>query len=551
MGNTEKHSCIAVAEALRAAGIRHAVLSPGSRDVPMMTAMECCPDFETHVAVDERSAAFAALGMAAASGNAVALVCTSGTAPLNYAPAVAEAYYRQIPLVVITCDRPAAAIDRDLCQTIRQPGIYANFIKEIFDIGTDDEAAAALYTACIAASLALSAPQGPVHLNLRLDEPLGGMSDACPQFEPQISVAGVPIAADSLIDEVARETVGRRVLIIAGSFAGGYISESLLNGQAHVVVLSELQSNLNRGCGGIIRDMDGTFARLADKTAARLDVVITMGCSFVSGRIKKWLSSLSGLRHIHVGPRPFPPDTFGCLERCIPCEPLDFMSRLLARLETDTSASLFRRLWTEAAKAARTDSRRLLDSAPWCDFVATGMLMDAIPMEYNLHLSNGMAVRYAQFFDVPRLGRCDCNRGVSGIDGSTSTAIGQALVSSSPTVLLSGDMSFQYDIGALSLRFIPPTMRMAVLNNGGGGIFDTIAATKTNPCGKRFFSDPMNLPLKDLCRAYGFDYYPVRSRAEMQATLPRWLAPALRPAVLDCITDSATGAAILDKYLLK
>ena len=542
--------CAAVVSVLRSCGaVRHAVLSPGTRNVPLLVAFDADPHIDCKVVVDERSAAFVALGMADATGSPVAIACTSGTAPLNYAPALAEAYYRQIPIFAVTADRPSEWVDQDDSQTIRQPGIFANYVKATYDLPVDASPRYVKRMLHDAASMALAAPRGPVHINVQIADPGGDMADCVaddilPVHQSDVTLPVSECSADDLARHIAS---GQKILVVAGfsdEHLDGAVERLLTHG--NVAVLAE-------PCAGIhacdaVHNIEPALAALRRTPDAVPDVVVTVGGSIVSGVLKQWLRALPDIELYCVKTTPAAIDCYGQRYRHVQAFAAEFLSRVCDRAGQPVADAGYGRLWRDASKAAAARLSGYCSTAEWSALGAMNLIHAALPAGVNLQLSNGMAVRYAEMFDFAACRRICCNRGVSGIDGSSSTAIGFASASQAPTVFISGDMSFQYDIGALAITFIPDNFRMIVLNNGGGGIFKYIKATRDIAAGPRWYDAPVNLPLRALASAYGFGYFRADAAEGFMATFDKFMS-APGAAILEIVTDAATDAEILRNFL--
>ncbi|MDO4319796.1 MAG: 2-succinyl-5-enolpyruvyl-6-hydroxy-3-cyclohexene-1-carboxylic-acid synthase [Bacteroidales bacterium] len=546
--------CARVVSVLGQCGrVGHAVLSPGSRDVPLLVAFDNCQTIDCRVVIDERSAAFVGLGIADATGRPVAIVCTSGTAPLNYAPALAEAYYRNVPLIAVTADRPAEWIDQDDSQTIRQPGIFSNFVKATYDLPVGASLRYVDRMLHDAVATALTHPQGPVHINVQVDNPDGKtveVSDDC-QCRPvhRRDFSGLPVPEPAVAELARLVADGKKVLIVAGYMPRDPAMDNALGrllDNANVVVVAESGANLR--LGNIIYNVEPTIAAVSGNDFARPDVVVTIGGSIVSGVLKKWLRDLPGVRLYCIKETAAAIDCYGQDYCHVQSTASSFLDRL-AVMSHGNVTSDYRRIWLDAssvAAARRDDYKR---SAQWSAMVAVSTLIDMLPDDINLQLSNGMAVRYAAMSDCRRFATVSCNRGVSGIDGSTSTAIGFASVARSQTVFVTGDMSCQYDIGAFGLNFIPDDFKIVVLNNGGGGIFKYIKATRDIVEGPRWYDAPMNLPIEGLSGAYGFNYFSAASTAELEAVFAGFMsAPG---AILEIVTDAVTDVRVLNDFYRK
>lgn len=565
MRNTAKKVARMIASLLCAHGVKEAVISPGSRNAPLIVAVERHPRINTRVVIDERSAAFIALGMSNAAGSSpVALVCTSGTAPLNYAPAIAEAFYRHAPLVVITADRPSEWIDQDDSQTIKQPGIYNNFIKGSFDIPVESDEPDRMWminrTVNDAISLATDGLPGPVHINVRLADPLGDIeeiddNDIYGDETRCINICGNSYQIDSVSIANLSEQIKSpaKVLVLAGFMEPCGLDDALnrLAQQPNIVVMHEAQSNLHKN-NTFISNIDATLRYIGAELDERYtpDIVITSGGSLTSRMVKEWLRRCPSLKHWSIGVNDHAIDCFRKLSLRLSVPPAIALKALADGLENQQPAAdiEFKRYWLDAKIKSSESAEEWAQQSPWCDFKAVHSLLKALPERYNLQLSNGTAVRYVQLFDYSKASRIDCNRGVSGIDGCTSTAIGSALMSRNPTVLITGDMSMQYDIGALACTFIPANFKIVVLNNGGGGIFRFIRTTRNLEELQRDFVADVRLPLAKLSEAYGFNYYSAADESEFDHVINDFFEDNSRPSILEIATDGELSASNLRNF---
>lgn len=563
---TDKVSCRIVASLLQRHGVKEAIVSPGSRNAPMIMALDACRDINLTVVVDERPAAFMALGMAISLQKPVALVCTSGTALLNYAPAIAEAYYRKAPLIVISADRPVEWIDQDDSQTLRQFEALANYVKGSYNIPADcDTATGEWYVNRIVNDAILTATSdctGPVHINLQLDAPLGRTSQMnSGRWEERTIEMLSSSRAMSTADAErlgAQIDAAQKVLVIAGfQHSDPRLCDTLrhLSNRGNIVVMTETVANLS--APEFIGDIDAVLSSLddAELEALRPDIVITFGGAIVSRFVKQYLRRFAPPQHWHVGLSHTTIDCFQALTLRVEVAPEYFFECIdsaldrLTHIDVVASTSDYHERWMSRADHARTLHRRFTDSAPWSDLVAVDTLFKALPEGVQLHLSNGTSVRYAQLFPPKGCLSCDCNRGVSGIDGCTSTAIGAALARpEAMTLLLTGDMCARYDVGALGVGCIPPTFRMVVLNNGGGGIFRFIDATRSMPILDQYLVADSPFPLGKIAEAYGMEYIEVASKAELEAALPLYFAPSQHPKVLSITTSGDVSASTLRDY---
>ncbi|MCM1483354.1 MAG: 2-succinyl-5-enolpyruvyl-6-hydroxy-3-cyclohexene-1-carboxylic-acid synthase [Muribaculaceae bacterium] len=539
-------------------GVRYAVVSPGSRNAPILVALSR-DKAGLHVVpvIDERSAAFVALGIASVTGKPVVLVCTSGTALLNYAPAVAEAYYRRIPLIVISADRPAAWIDQDDSQTLRQPGALANFTKRNYDLTSVSDGENLWYANRAindALLCAMDAPSGPVHINIQLSEPLGAMSSE-PLPRQRVIRAVEPRHGFTVAESraIGRELASPcRVMILAGFHNPDMVLNRALcrlSLMPNVVVLCETISNLHSP--RFISAIDSTLSVMSREELHDLkpDVIITLGGALVSRHVKQYIRSHPPREHWHVSESDRVVDCFQSLTRRIIMPPALLFRQLASAMQPHRAPCSYAHLWEVVSQRAFSMHQAYVARAPWTDLKAFATFIPMIPRRWNVHFSNGTPIRYAQLFGRHEYHRCDCNRGVSGIDGCTSTAIGASLaVSSTVTLLITGDMSASYDVGALASRCITPRFKMIVMLNSGGGIFRFIGSTRSLPEREELFCVPPVLPFQELAAGYGFAYFSAASEEELRHEFPAFVAERDRPAIMAVECPPELSAEVLTGY---
>ena len=547
---TDKLQCQILVETMHFHGVNHAVVSPGSRNAPLIIALSRS-HIKTHIVVDERSAAYVALGMAQQLKAPVALVCTSGTALLNYAPAVAEAYYQKIPLIVVSADRPQEWIDQDDSQTIRQFKALDQFVKRSYDIPARcDDDTAVWYAERIAHDAMMEATslrRAPVHINVQLAEPLNGLTTE-PYKLRRIhhfpSYDG--ICRDDII-KLKEQLLHKRVMIIAGFMELNEPLRQALNAIAandYAVVLTETISNMADDF--TINAIDRTLLAI-DENDKRYypDVVITIGGAIVSRKIKAFLRKVKP-DHWYVGLNDVTVDCFQSLTRRIEANPDTFIPTLF---QDSLTVKSFCTIWQDAHTAGLRRHHKYLEKIGWSDMKAYETIFDFYqqnPDNLIMHLSNGTTIRYAQLFGDRVIAPNFCNRGVSGIDGCTSTAIGAAMVNG-PAVLITGDMSFLYDISALSAITPKLQLKIVVVDNGGGGIFRFIDSTSSLPELEKYFVVKRNLDVEKVAASFGIKTY----RADNADSLFEQLSNMMvedGPAVLVVKTDGKRSAEILKNY---
>jgi len=512
---TGKISAAILSELLYAHGVRDIVISPGSRNAPIVEALTRQGDFHLTTVVDERSSGFIGLGISIATRKPVAIVCTSGSAMLNYGPALAEAFYRSIPIIAITADRPVQWIDRMDSQTIRQAGTLSSVVKnqcDIPDINPSDSNQIWHANSLVNEVLlsAISTPQGPVHINMQFQQPLCGTEF---HLNPQRIVrtySGSERLTISQLESLMKNLTDKKILIVAGQMPADHRISKAFSKLAKidsVGIIAENISNLKVPDINLGIDRILSLPELSDDLCP--DVLISVGGNIISERFKSWIRNSKLKEHWHIGKMPVElPDTFRHLSKYIMADTAHFFSAMANYLERRNIRSEYSAGWRRISQAADSGLDSYIEKIPWCDMKAFARLLQMIPTDANLILSNGMSVRYSELFDAPFHSR-DCNRGVSGIDGCTSTALGEAIKYPGMTVLITGDMSFRYDIGALGLDIWPTRLKVVVLNNNGGDIFRMVRTTRSSSIREEFFSAPAStkLPIKELSEALGFEYY--------------------------------------------
>ena len=533
-------------------GMSHIVLSPGSRNAPLLIAASSRVELKKHIVVDERTAAFVALGIATTSGKPVGLVCTSGTALLNYAPAVAEAYYRNIPLIVISADRPEEWIDQDDSQTIRQFEALRNFVKNSYDLeasGLDEISPTGLANrlANDAMFTALSGPRGPVHINLRFPEPLGKLT-ACGRRSPRI-ITSVDVPREisrDVLKQLGEEARDKKILVVCGFMNPDHkMIRALkeLEEIPNVCVMAESLANFTGSEDAHVIDI--VLSRLTEEKEKLLapDIVVSVGGALVSRKLKEFLRR-SDARHWGVGFFKTTVDCFRSLSKRIEAEPAPFMRGLASVLRgvVDDATPTYAVNWRMERRSAIDRRERLVKEAPWCELKAFEILSRYLGRDMNLHLSNGTSVRYGQLFDFD-VHATYSNRGVSGIDGSTATAIGSAIEYSGTTILVTGDMSFSYDLGALGSNLAPDCFKIIVINNCGGAIFRFVGSTSSldEEIRERYFCADSHPPVKELADAFGWSYASASSEDQLNRVLPHFLSSDRR-GILEIKVPADTGA---------
>ena len=555
---TDHEICQMIVSVLKAHGVKHVVLSPGSRNAPLLVAFARDCDIKKYVIVDERSAAFVAAGIAQQCNAPVALVCTSGSAVLNYAPAVAEAYYQRLPLVVISGDRPIEWIDQNDSQTIRQNGVLANVVKRTYDVpaacGSDVERWWVNRMLNDAMTMTKRAPQAPVHINVQLREPLCGEAQRSLHKERIVTDVAVERKVDNAsMKHFANAIIGGlKIMVVVGMCKYDQKLNTALSQLAQLpnfVVLTETISNLHDS--RFIPTIDRTFQAVpyAERSEYAPDVLITFGGALVSRMIKQYLRKFSAAEHWRIGIEENLIDTIQNMTSIIDIEPAQFFGQLAESVAgTHNIASDYAQKWKRAESEAALRHAKYIDSIEWCDLKAFSHILPSVPADYNVQLSNGTTVRYAQLFDTPNIMKSNGNRGVAGIDGSTSTALGVSLADTSHnTVLITGDMSLSYDLNGMASQYNSGRFKIIVMCNGGGGIFRFIKGPSDLPELESCFEVSRDLPIDKYAAAFGFDYFCADSEQMLESVLPIFWSNN-EASILAVYTPKEKNALILRRY---
>lgn len=506
------------------AGITNVVISPGSRNAPLIIAFDEHPKIKTWLIHDERSAAFFALGISDATKQPVAICCTSGSAILNYAPAVAEAYYRRVPLLVLSADRPLSYIDIGDGQTIRQNNVLTNFVKASFSL-PDASVANQLQISNQLASEFLNEliaePQAPIHVNIPLEEPLYEVNEFDSKSIFLLKKTQSQILNDfelKIIEEIWVKSTKKLLLIGQQDFDLSLYHQLLpLLQKSDVAVLVENTTNLV-DFQKIVHCIDRTLALISEDELPNFapDLLITSGGAIISKKIKTYFRKHKPKNHWRVGKYLFEEDTFFALTKSYPVNMKEFVS-ILADIDY-LPESNFGNQWKQKDFFSADAHRTYLSKIDWCDLKAFEIILDFIPVNSVLHMSNSSVVRYCQLFNPDKTIRYYSNRGVSGIDGSSSTAVGFSAVNTKMNVLITGDVSFMYDSNALWNSYLPNNLIIILINNGGGGIFKILEGSNSS---KQidYFVAPHKMKAKNICEAFNLDYHTVSTANELKIAL--------------------------------
>lgn len=570
-----------VTQLCKAKNIKHIVLSPGSRNAPLTIGFTHDSFFKCYSIVDERAAAFFALGIAQQLQEPTAVVCTSGSAVLNYYPAVAEAFYSNIPLVVLSADRPKHLVGIGDGQTINQKNVFDNHILYSANLKLDlkdennipeheeipiiknlenkferflglqkdiqqfneEEINAAINTAIL--------KKGPVHVNIPFDEPLYNMVDT-PSVTPKVLN---PVLKPNKVEDYVIQSCledwnnATKKMILVGVNYPNEIDEQWLeeiSKDDSIVVFTETTSNLHHK--SFFPRIDQIIAPLNDGDLKKLqpDILVTFGGLIVSKKIKQFLRKYKPKQHWHIDAK-MANDTFFSLNNHIKLEPNTFFNLFLPKVKHYVKSDYLP--YFSAIKKHRIKMHKAyLSQIPFSDFTVFQKVLKSIPKHSVLQVSNSSAIRYTQLFNINKTIKVFCNRGTSGIDGSTSTAVGCAVVNNEPTVFITGDLSFFYDSNALWNNYMPNNFRIIVVNNSGGGIFRILPGHKNTENFDRYFETTHNLNAEHLCKMYGFTYLSASNANSLSEALNSFYNEHNQPKLLEIFTPKQVNDEILLNY---
>ena len=519
-------------------GVRHAVVSPGSRSTPIALEIANRQEIEMHIFHDERSAAFAALGIAKASGVPAILVCSSGTAAVEFHPAVVEAHHSETPILICTADRPAELQGVGAPQTIDQQNLYGVAIRKFVnaEVANDSESHTWRHIARDLFATSLGDVQGPVHLNLRFREPLMGFATNLPPRSANDAVITKKVALPSSrsLRKLNKALESENGLIIAGP--ENYRVESILRLAENLgwPIIADPRSGTRvpnklvvAGADAILRDED--FSK-----RLRPDVVLRFGTLPASKVVNSWLSG-SGANQVVITTTPSLTDP----DRQCSLHIVSDIDELCAGLVSVHSKESIRNRslsWLDKWIAAEDSAQKAINAAladePGLTEPGVARAIYAlVPEASHLVVSSSMPIRDVEWFGAPRNGlRVHANRGANGIDGVVSTAVGVALATRQPTTLLIGDIALLHDVnGLINLASRKIDLRIVVIDNNGGGIFSFLPQAQTLDEAKfeKIFGTPHDANIKMLAQAHQINTHELTNISDLAEVLSQrgpWLA---------------------------
>ncbi|GMN08709.1 2-succinyl-5-enolpyruvyl-6-hydroxy-3-cyclohexene- 1-carboxylic-acid synthase [Croceitalea sp. MTPC9] len=571
-------SAQAVVSACRATGIKNIIISPGSRNAPLTITFTEDSFFNCFSIVDERSAAFFALGIALQQKLPTALVCTSGSALLNYYPAIAEAFYSTIPLVVISADRPPYKIDVGDGQTIRQDNVFNRHIGYSANLKLDVSHAQKrlkLYAPDLLSkeqkdinaynkreiTQALNVvfqKKLPAHINVPFEEPLYDVE----VINEEVGFTQVLSETFEFIEEGVLSDIdsykklwrtAKKKMVLIGVNHPNEVEQELLDilgNDPSVLVFTETTSNLHHP--NFFPSIDSVIFPIeksdnSDTLFKELqpEILLTFGGLVVSKKIKAFLRNYKPKHHWHVDEvKAY--DTYFSLEHHFKTNPNKFLKFLL--FKNENVKSKYFDTWNSVKNDYERKRESYLKGIPFSDFSVFNQILKEIPNTYQVHLANSSTVRYSQLFNLNPSLRVFCNRGTSGIDGSTSTAVGAAVYEETPTLIITGDLSFFYDSNALWNNYIKNNFRIILINNSGGGIFRILPGAEDSENFSTFFETKHRTNAEFLCKQFGFEYTCAKDEDALKKAFLDFYDSSKAPKLLEIFTPRKLNDKILLGY---
>ena len=553
-----KQGIINIAEICAQKNLHEFIISPGSRSAPLTLAFLRHPQLTCRTIVDERSAAFIALGIAQQMRSPVAVVSTSGTSALNFGPAVAEAFYQQIPLLIFTADRPPEWIGQNDGQTIHQTEMFRNHCRESFELPVDDSHPDAKWQIERIISEAINTSlwpiPGPVHINVPLREPLYPKSEL--QYQEDCKIIDFTPTENILGEDVWEELAGiwnksEKKLIVAGMHKpDAKLSKHLeyLQQDKTVAILFDVTSNLHDSQK--IHHSDTILGTSSEEKLQKLapEFLITFGGPVVSKNLKLFLRKYRPKVHWQIQSFSQCIDTFQSLTRIVPVSPDYFFENIAKRIPEETIKTGFeitvqddsyRSFWMNQEIKAEQALQGFLTDIPHCEFSAMDVILRTLPQDSHLQLGNSFIIRLANYIGLSATKgiKVNSNRGTNGIDGTVGTAVGAALSTSKITTLVAGDLAFFYDRNALWHDHLPSNLRIIIINNFGGGIFRILDGSSELPELAKHFEVEHNLTARNTAHDFGLNYTLCVDTDNLQKNLTDFVQPQKKPAIFEIQTN--------------
>jgi len=537
-----------IAAICAAKGVKDAVVCPGSRCAPLTLSFARHPQINTRTISDERSAGFIALGIAQQTKRTVVLICTSGTAAYNFAPAVAEAYYQRIPLLILTADRPTEWIGQWDGQTISQQHIYGKHVLKFFQLPQEYDHADSRWAIERSVNEAVNISQGnikgPVHINVPLREPLYENVSFSKEIRVIEQLNSKPALSQKVVHQLSSQlNEFKKVLLVGGQNDLNVDLISALGNLSDFAIIGDVISNLHP-IPSVVRYADSFLPALDEKTKSDLkpDLLITIGQSVISKNLKIFLRANKPRAHWHIDESTEEIiDPFQSVTTLIRHSPEDLFAALSKTIQTNESRKEYSKRWTNLDLRAAQATSDFFNSNISGELAFVDRVLKSIPDHTYLHLANSMSVRYANFCGLAgnKKGvQVYSNRGTSGIDGCTSTVVGHAISTHEIHTLITGDVAFFYDRNAFWNNYLTPNLRIILLNNHGGAIFGVIDGPGATTEADEYFITKQPLTAKHLATEFNLDYKSISNAENIASILDEFYKMGDRPKILEFESNS-------------
>lgn len=546
---SDKKNIQQLAALLYDAEIKHIVVCPGSRNAPLIQTLAATPHNHCYEVTDERSAGFFALGLIQEFQEPVAVCCTSGSALLNLAPAVAEAFYQPLPLLVISADRPQAWIGQMDGQTLPQPGVFNKLARKSVTLPEPVTKEDEWYSKRLINEALMALVKdggGPVHINMPISEPLFNFTAATLPDEHIMTYVDMKREMPIMSGMVAEWIETKHPLIIIGQLPPDkklqeYIAT--ISKKHHAVVLHEHLSNCSQEETDGITHFDEILFSDNNRRKFVPDLVITIGGHIVSKRLKEFLRRCSSVYHWHFSASGEMSDLFQCLDILIKASPDEALKcfaddDMMPQKDIEDYRIRYWNNWQDAQKKVCERAATFTDYR-FSDLLIVKTFLEAVPESSALQVANSSMVRNIQLFDLPKHCKVYCNRGINGIEGSLSTAVGYASVHKGLTFALTGDLSFFYDQNALWNNHLSPNLRVLLINNQGGQIFRHLPGLKTSEIREQYIAGAHATTAKGISEQSHCQYLCAHTIEELNEVLPAFISThSTAPIILEVFTDS-------------
>lgn len=535
---SDKENVNILTSLLVAHGVSHAVLCPGSRNAPLVHNLNACEHIQCYPVTDERSAGFFALGLSQAVKAPVAICVTSGSALLNLAPAVTEAFYQHTPLVILSADRPEEQIDQLMGQTLPQPDALGRMVRTSVSLPEPKDDAQRRYCNRLV-NEALTAMHcgegGPVHINIPISEPLFNFSVPILPQERSIvlHIAGLSSDAAALLKQATAQA--ERPLLCLG-----YEADSLAQHLEEADKLTVFSENANLKQWPLEEMLINIQGEWKDYLP---DLIVYIGGSFVSKRVKSFLSDATEARIILVNADGLVADPSTRCTDVVQANAQEALQAVLEGAKQRTNHQYFQR-WQ--ALAEQINARATNHTPLFSSLCAVRQLIQHLPIQSTLHCANSSAVRLALTCQPIHL---YVNRGVNGIEGCVSAAAGYATGRPEKMVFcIVGDLSFFYDQNALWNQNLNGNLRILLLNNNGGGIFRILNGLEKSEARDRMVMAEHHTTATGICQQNNIEHRQANNVSELNKGITWLKDESQRPRILEVITDAATDEQALKTY---